>query len=265
MPNLIKYQVKPLSANQLELESKYKNKYFALSINMASRGTSCQIKPPNISDAVYKEGELIDCFSDFLDKQAEVIQSKKVTMASIAALQPDDQILFEEIVTLFEDYKSDTRSFTIKIRNKLEYILHLHHHQAGNEKLQSEIENLNQIITSDYNSELFERNATKIKIKCDLLLENIRSSLSVSNVLSLREIVKSILAAFAIVACLLLGAFSIATVVCGGVILLVLGATAAGVATGGVGAVVVGAGGLGVGVATGEVLLGAVTGVFVTV
>src|SRR3990167_3459115 len=97
----------------------------------------CKIQPPNISDAVYKEGELIDCFSDFLDKQAEVIQSNKVTVPPLAALDDDDKILFEEILKRYEDYRSDTRSFTIKVRNKLEYILHLYNHKAESAKIQS--------------------------------------------------------------------------------------------------------------------------------
>ena len=205
MPNLIKYQVKPLSANQLELEQL--QKYFALSINMAtSRGTSCKIQPPNISDAVYKEGELIDSFGNFLDKQAEVVQSKKVTVPPLAALDDDDKILFEEILKRYEDYRSDTRSFTIKVRNKLEYILHLYNHKAESAKIQSEIENLNQIIASDYNVELFERNAEEIKVKCELLLERLKKK-SIYNVLRSRKILKVVLAAAAGVSCFLLGSF----------------------------------------------------------
>ena len=82
----------------------------------------------------------------------------------------------------------------------------MYNHKAESAKIQSEIENLNQIIASDYNVELFERNAEEIKVKCELLLERLKKK-SIYNVLRSRKILKVVLAAAAGVSCFLLGSF----------------------------------------------------------
>ena len=186
------------------------------------KGGSATQKPQNVSDEVLKEGERLDEFMFVLETQKKVFTSfcNHVNGPSMEALAVKDQKLFEEIMKLFEEFKTDTRSFSCTMRNKLQVILQLYDTGAENSKIQAEIQNLNDIVKTDYNVVLYEKKANTIKVKCECLLERMKQKKSTYKVRNLKDLIICIIATlFAVIGLLVIVAAVVVFCIGAGVVI----------------------------------------------